>query len=169
MTHSFLRSALFISTVRDFPSSSSLLPNVVLVYEKSPLWIYMPFSTHTPSSTLFFLLFSLFSLQRWFHICGLGKQVLPNIYTGHISAAESEKHRNHPIPPAEAAAFRTLNQFPVVLGLCPLGPSSATGQRGALNLSASVNIPVSPEWTLEQHKTEMSLVSSESPLRSQLA
>lgn len=56
-----------------------------------------------------------------------------------------------PFPPSEAAGFGRFSHFPVVLGLGPLGPSSATGQREALNLSASVNIPVSPHWTLEQH------------------
>lgn len=120
----------------------------------------MPFSTHTTFSTLFLLRVSLFSLQRWFHICGLGEQVLPNVSAGHISSVESEKHRKRPFPPAEAAGFRTLNQFPVVLDRSPLGPSSATGQRGALNLSASVNIPVSPGVLREPNQVSMSLTSN---------
>lgn len=123
----------------------------------------MPFSTHTSFSTLFSLLVSLLSLQRRLHICRSGQQVRPNVLTGHVSAAESEKQR--PCPPAEAQLLGYWTSFQWVWGLSPLGPSSATGRQGGLNLSSSV----SPEWTLEQHETGISLVLSESSSRSPLA
>lgn len=60
---------LFISTFRGFPSSSSFL--VDLVYDKSPFWIWTPFSSHTTLPTQFPPLFHYFPPHRSLIMCGL--------------------------------------------------------------------------------------------------
>lgn len=73
-------SSFFISTFRDFPSSSSFVTEAVRVYGKCPLWIWTAPYTHTSLSTQLFSSFQYSLISCGLEIYSIANTVQYNIF-----------------------------------------------------------------------------------------